>query len=217
MKGGAETAKKMLPTIWRADMSFAKKVRSSMHLLGSTIFILVFILGVSSVPLVYTINHLALNYGFDKDSFTGFLIGLLVVAGMFYAANVQSPVRKESVPKAILKFATRFPLFLALSMGLSLHNMIAVIEGWRGKKSPFVRTPKFNIQASKDSSFTANKYVIRELSWTTILEGVLTMYFAIAFIWGLYWGETTFLVYHFMLTFGYGYVFYQTWKDAKPA
>lgn len=217
MKGGAETAKKMLPTIWNADMSFAKKVRSSMHLLGSTIFILVFILGVSSVPLVYTVNHLALNYGFDKDSFTGFLVGLLVVAGMFYAANVQSPVRKESVPKALLKFATRFPLFLALSMGLSLHNMIAVIEGWRGKKSPFVRTPKFNIQASKDNSFTANKYIIRELSWTTILEGVLTMYFAIAFVWGLYWGETTFLVYHFMLTFGYGYVFYQTWKDAKPA
>lgn len=215
MKGGAETSKKMLAMIWNSNLSFGKKMRSSMHLLGSTIYVIVFILGVSSVPLVYSINHLSLNYGFDKDSFTGFLIGLIVVGAMFYAANVQSPVRKESLPKAILKFMVRFPLFLSLSMGLSLHNMLAVIEGWRGKKSPFVRTPKFNILASKDKEVASNKYIIRELSWTTILEGVLTLYFGIAFLWGLYWGETTFLVYHLMLTMGYGYVFYQTWKDAK--
>ncbi|MBK6947910.1 MAG: glycosyltransferase [Haliscomenobacter sp.] len=215
MKGGAETAKKMLPTIWNSDLSFGKKLHASMHLMASSIFVIVFILGVSSVPLVYTINHLALNYGFDKDSFTGFLVGLLVVAAVFYVANIQSPVRKESLPKAIFKYITLFPTFLALSMGLSLHNMIAVIEGWRGKKSPFVRTPKFNIQASKDPSLKANKYVMQELSWTTIMEGFLTMYFGIAAIWGAYWGETTFLVYHGMLTFGYGMVFLQTWKDAK--
>lgn len=217
MKGGAETAKKMLPTIWNSNLPFGKKLHASMHLMASSIFVIVFILGVSSVPLVYTINHLALNYGFDKDSFTGFLVGLLVVAAVFYVANIQSPVRKESLPKAIFKYITLFPTFLALSMGLSLHNMIAVIEGWRGKKSPFVRTPKFNIQASKDPSLKANNYVMRELSWTTIMEGFLTMYFGVAAIWGAYWGETTFLVYHVMLTFGYGMVFLQTWKDAKPA
>ncbi len=217
MKGGAETAKKMLPTIWNSNLPFGKKLHASMHLMASSIFVIVFILGVSSVPLVYTINHLALNYGFDKDSFTGFLVGLLVVAAVFYVANIQSPVRKESLPKAIFRYITLFPTFLALSMGLSLHNMIAVIEGWRGKKSPFVRTPKFNIQASKDPSLKANNYVMPELSWTTILEGFLTMYFGVAAVWGAYWGETTFLVYHVMLTFGYGMVFLQTWKDAKPA
>ncbi len=214
MKGGAETAKKMLPVIWKSGLSFGEKIYSSMHLLGSSIFLVVFILGVSSVPLVYTINHLALEHNISKDSFTGFLIGLLVVAAMFYVANVQSPARKESTPKAILKYVVLFPMFLALSMGLSLHNMIAVIEGWRGKKSPFVRTPKFNVQTRKDN-VTSNKYVHRELSWTTIMEGILTVYFGTALIWSIYWGETTFLVYHLMLTMGYGMVFYQTWKDAK--
>jgi len=173
------------------------------------------VLGFSSVPLVYTINHLALEHNVSKDSFTAFLIGFLVVAAMFYMANVQSPARKESTPKAILKYALLFPMFLALSMGLSLHNMIAVIEGWRGKKSPFVRTPKFNIHTKEDSQVNSNKYIHRELSWTTIMEGVLTLYFGVALIWSIYWGETTFLVYHFMLTMGYGMVFYQTWKDAK--
>ncbi len=215
MKGGAETAKKMLPFIWKSDLSFWEKIYSSMHLLGSSIFMVVFVLGFSSVPLVYTINHLALEHHVSKDSFTAFLVGFLVVAAMFYMANVQSPARKESTPKAILKYALLFPMFLALSMGLSLHNMIAVIEGWRGKKSPFVRTPKFNIHTKKDSQVNSNKYIHRELSWTTIMEGVLTLYFGIALIWSIYWGETTFLVYHFMLTMGYVMVFYQTWKDAK--
>jgi len=215
MKGGAETAKKMLPVIWKSGLSFGEKIYSSMHLLGSSIFMVVFILGVSSVPLVYTINHLALEHNISKDSFTGFLIGFLVVAAMFYIANVKSPARKESTPKAILKYAFLFPTFLALSMGLSLHNMIAVIEGWRGKKSPFVRTPKFNIHTRKDSALNSNKYIHRELSWTAIMEGILTVYFGTALIWSIYWGETTFLVYHFMLTMGYGMVFYQTWKDAK--
>ena len=31
---------------------------------------------------------------------------------------------------------------LSLSAGMSVHDSLAVIEGWIGRKSPFVRTPK---------------------------------------------------------------------------
>jgi hypothetical protein len=40
------------------------------------------------------------------------------------------------------RFASDFLPFLALSSGLALHNGLAVLEGWSGHQSPFIRTPK---------------------------------------------------------------------------
>ena len=45
MKGGAETAKKLIPTIWKSTLSPIKKLHASIHLLGSTVFLFVFLLG----------------------------------------------------------------------------------------------------------------------------------------------------------------------------
>jgi len=39
MKGGAETARKILPKVWRSALSFNQKLQATIHLLGSTIFI----------------------------------------------------------------------------------------------------------------------------------------------------------------------------------
>jgi len=208
MKGGAETARKMLPTVWRSEMPFGKKVHATFHLLASTVFVFVFLTGVFSVPLLLLLSDL-MELGFNYDIFAYFMVGLLSIAAVYYTANVQSPARGESYLKAFAKFVFLFPLFLALSMGLSLHNTVAVIQGYRGKRSPFVRTPKFNIQNLRDS-FSRNKYIVRKLSWTTIFEGVLAFYFAGAVLWGVYHANMTFMVYHIMLAVGYGTIFYYT-------
>jgi cellulose synthase/poly-beta-1,6-N-acetylglucosamine synthase-like glycosyltransferase len=208
MKGGAETAKKMLPTVWRSDLSFSKKVYTTVHLLASTIFVFVFITGVFSVPLLFLLGDL-IELGFSKNFFAYFLVGLLSIIAVYYVANVQAPVHKDSFGKALFKFLVLFPLFLALSMGLSLHNSVAVLQGYRGKKSPFVRTPKFNIQNLKDS-FNKRKYLSHKLSWTTMLEGFMALYFAGAVIGGVYIQNTTFIIFHLMLALGYGAIFYYT-------
>ena len=44
-----------------------------------------------------------------------------------------------------IKYIGSFFTFFSIAMGFSLHNTIAVLEGHLGKKSEFVRTPKFNI------------------------------------------------------------------------
>jgi hypothetical protein len=99
-----------------------------------------------------------------------------------------------------------FPLFLSLSMGLSLHNSIAVVQGYMGRKSSFVRTPKFNIKQIQD---TVKKgfYVAGHVSATTILEGLLAIYFLSAVIMGFEQGKTSFIIYHFMLMIGFGGIF----------
>ena len=210
MKGGAETAKKMLPSVWRSDLNLRQKIHATSHLMASSIFVFVFITGVFSVPLLFLLGDL-IQVGFDKDFFAYFLVGLLSIIAVYYVANVQAPVHRLSLSKAIYKFLFLFPVFLALSMGLSLHNTVAVIQGYLGKKSPFVRTPKFNIKNIKDS-FTRSKYVSRKLKWTTVLEGLLALYFLGAVLGGIFIENTTFIFFHLLLAFGYGTIFYFTMR-----
>ncbi len=206
MKGGAETAKKMLPTVWHSNLAFWQKAQATVHLLASTIFVFVFVTSVFSVPLLFSLKEL-INMGFSKNFFAYFLAGLLSIIAVYYVANVQAPVHKdEPFRKSLLRFIGLFPVFLSLSMGLALHNTVAVIEGYRGKKTPFVRTPKFNIKNIRDN-FTKSKYLKKDISWTTIFEGVLALYFLAAAIGSIFVQNTTFLVFHLMLAVGYGTIF----------
>jgi cellulose synthase/poly-beta-1,6-N-acetylglucosamine synthase-like glycosyltransferase len=214
MKGGAETAKKMLPTIWKSEMPFMEKIHTTVHLMASSIFVFVFIIGVFSVPLLFFIGDM-FDAGISKNFFGVFLAGFLSVVAIYYVANVQAVNEKNESPiYQILKFVLLFPLFLSLSMGLSLHNTIAVIQGFSGKKSPFVRTPKFNIKNLTDS-LKSKKYVNYKLSWTTIFEGVLSLYFLGAIFMGIMLQNTTFIFFHLMLFLGYGGIFYYTVKHLR--
>ena len=216
MKGGAETAKKMLPDVWRSDLTFWHKVHSTAHLLGSTIFLFVFLCGVFSVPVLFLFSDLV-ELGFSKNFFAIFLGGLLSVIGIYYTANVNSVANKEtSFLKSVLKFAVLFPLFLALSMGLSLHNTVAVLQGYRGKKSPFVRTPKFNINTIKDK-LTAKKYLDGKLNLITVGEGLLCLYFLFAVAGAFYLQNTMFVVFHGLLALGYGAIFFFSVKHLSLA
>ena len=113
-----------------------------MQLLSSSIFVCIFIMGVMSVPALFLLGHWKFGTEFMSWALSGFIAFLLVQ----YVANVEVQARKGGYWKKLVKFIFLFPLFLALSMGLSLHNTVAVIQGWFGKQSAFVRTPKFNIK-----------------------------------------------------------------------
>jgi len=207
MKGGAENAKKLLPAVWKSDMSFHKKLHASSHLLASTVYIFIFLAGVFSVPLLFAIHFLEIA----SHYFAVFLLGLLSVVAVYYVANVQTGFSKDSMLKTTFKFIILFPVFLALSMGLSLHNTIAVLQGYQGKKSPFIRTPKFNIKSLKDS-FEKRSYLASKISWTTIFEGVFSVYFLGGVAAGIYLQDVTFLLFHILLAVGYGSICFYSVK-----
>jgi hypothetical protein len=96
-------------------------------------------------------------------------------------------------------------------MGLSFHNSIAVLAGYMGKKSSFVRTPKFNITGIKDS-FKKAKYQGVKISPVTILEGFLAIYFLMAIIAGLSSGNISMLLFHISLFAGYSTIFFYSVK-----
>lgn len=210
MKGGAETAMKILPSLWRSSLSFVQKFHGSMHLLSSVVFLFIFFLGLISIPLLFLVKPA----GLDMSHFTVFLGTILAYFVIFNIANVKALAKGKSVVLLLLKNLFVFPMFLALSMGLSLHNSIAVIQGLRGKRSDFIRTPKYGIEGLKDS-IKSKSYLQKKIDFVTLMEGVLAAVFAGLFLWGLISGNGVFLMFHGILLLGYGTIFFYSMKHAR--
>jgi len=96
---------------------------------------------------------------------------------------------------------------MAVSMGFSLHNSIAVIQGYWGKKSSFVRTPKMNILNVKDK-LKSNQYVIQKIDLTLIAEALFFCYFVFAIGLGVYLEYFAFMLFHILLLTGFGINFF---------
>ncbi|MBK9270096.1 MAG: glycosyltransferase [Saprospiraceae bacterium] len=202
MKGGAENSKKLLPIILRSNLSIKLKFFSALHLLASSIFLVIFWVALLSVPVLYIMDDLGM-----KATFLGFcLLGTLSMLAIFYEANVMTCHQDQSKWKRLKRFGLLFPAFMAVSMGLSFHNSIAVIQGFLGKKSGFVRTPKFSIVHNKESFFDKS-YFKSKLDWKLMIESFILMYFVFAIGLGIALEYFAFMMFHFMLMIGYGFNF----------
>jgi hypothetical protein len=95
----------------------------------------------------------------------------------------------------------RFPVFLALSIGMSVHNARAALEGLLGKRSPFERTPKYRV-TSYATSRTAGPYRSRA-SWSVVGELILSAFSFVAV--GLAIALRQYGALPFLLLFGMGY------------
>jgi hypothetical protein len=96
-------------------------------------------------------------------------------------------------------------------MGLSFHNAVAVFQGFSGKKSAFVRTPKFNI-ISKTDDFSQTNYLAPRLPFSTKVEIALFFYYLTGLLIGIYTHNYIYIVVHLMLVFGFGTIAFYSWK-----
>lgn len=198
MKGGAETARKMLPKVWASDIFWHQKVQATSHLLSSSIFIFVFIIGVFSVPMMFLLQPLEIN----TSKLTIFMISLLSIIVVYFVANVCIAWPRQNIFWMIIKFILLFPIFLALSMGLAFHNSLAVIQGFLGKQSPFVRTPKYGV-TQKNDNVIQTKYFSKKMDWVSLGEGILSVYFFAAVYVGIQYDMQEFVTFHILLAIGY--------------
>jgi cellulose synthase/poly-beta-1,6-N-acetylglucosamine synthase-like glycosyltransferase len=209
-KGGAENFRKMLWRVIKSDNISAKtKIHGLLHLLNSTMFLNIFIVAVLSIPMLYIKNEYAhLRNYFYVMSF--FVISTIIffVCYWFMYRNIYG-----SGFKRFFGYIGMFFTFFSIAMGFSLHNSIAVIEGHIGKRSEFVRTPKFNISTIRDS-WKGNKYLKGNLSPHVVIEGILMLYFGFgmysAFVVGDQGGDFGLFPFHLMLFIGFGYVFFKS-------
>lgn len=209
-KGGAENFKKMLSRLLASkNISSKTKIHGILHLLNSTMFLNVLIVAILSIPVLYIKNEYEhLKVYFIVMSFFVLSTVIFFVCYWFTYKSIYGGGFKN-----FLEYVGMFFTFFSVAMGFSLHNSIAVLEGHFGKKSDFIRTPKFNISNLKDS-WKGNKYLKKNLSPNVILEGILMLYFAFgmysAFIVGDQGGDFGLFPFHFMLFIGFGYVFFKS-------
>lgn len=199
-KGGAETARKHFGNVLRSKAPLLKKVHAFFHLFNSSVFICVLSAAILSIPMLYLKNrHPYLETIFNLG--VVFLLGFLSITYFYWTAT------QRFYRNSLSKFVTLFPPFLIVSMGLSLHNGLAVLEGMLGRKTPFIRTPKFNVINNK-AGIKTNIYIENKFNILTFFEGVLTLYFISGIALGVLLKDPSLMFFHGMLAIGFGFVFF---------
>ncbi|MEK6782007.1 MAG: cellulose synthase family protein [Bacteroidota bacterium] len=208
-KGAAETARKNFGKILRSDLPMKNKVHAFFHLFNSSVFVCLLTAALLSIPMLYIKqSHPGIEWLFDFGII--FLIGFMSITLFYWVATKRF---YENSPATT--FLSLYPRFLIVSMGLSLHNGLAVLEGLLGRRTSFVRTPKFNLD--KGEMWRQNSYITTRINWLTILEGILCLYFIFGIIAGFQLHDNGLLLFHVMLTLGYGGVFYYSVRPAFHA
>ncbi|MEN8957851.1 MAG: cellulose synthase family protein [Flavobacteriales bacterium] len=202
-KGAAECTVKNLAKVMKHDKyHFWTKINAIFHLMNSFLFIAIFIIAMLSIPLfIIKQQHPELQTFFNFATIS--LFSFAVIGVMYFTSFAKSYDNKGI---AFLHFMYYFPLFLSFSMGLSFHNSIAVIEGYAGKKTPFVRTPKFNLN-KKSGNWKGTVYSKTKIKWVTIVEGLLSSYFIYGIFLCFSWGDYGMLPFFFLLSLGFGVIF----------
>ncbi|HUT59566.1 MAG TPA: cellulose synthase family protein [Phycisphaerae bacterium] len=137
-KGGAQTALKLLPRIMLSKAPLKAKIEAFFHLTCFTMHLYVLVLVALLFPTLY-IQCVPMESGtiwrglFDIGVFTLATMS----AGVFYAA---SQFELFGDWRTAIKY---MPVLMALGVGMSISNAKGILEALFGKKSEFVRTPKF--------------------------------------------------------------------------
>ncbi len=211
MKGGAECfikiRKRLLTT---KGLKISDRIHGLSHLFNSSVFVFILIIALLSLPILHIKDSFAdLNFFINFGAF--FLISTVF---LFYYYWNSYRDKTEQKAKTFFQFLWRFIQFLVVSMGLSLNNSVAVIEGYLGIKSSFVRTPKFNVSAKGE--FKGNKYDKKSINIITIGEGILFLLFAFTAVNRAVYGDLGMVPFHLMLAAGFGLVFFYTLSELRP-
>jgi len=193
-KGAIETAKKILPLLWRSAEPFRIKLLGTFHLTSNLVFPFILLTGILNVPLIFIKNSGPFDLIFNLMSIFIFAF----ISSFFFYLYAQKNIYPDWRKRILL-----FPIFMAGSMGLALNNTKAVIEGLLNRKSEFVRTPKFNAEG-KYATVENNKYVQSlKTNSSAYVELLLAFYCFIGVAASIYFGEIAALPFQLMFFGGF--------------
>ena len=136
-KGSIQTARKLLPDLWRSPQPLHIKLEGTIHLTHYLVHFLILLNLLLTLPVLY----LNSRFYWAVHIFTTAAIGPLLMYWISMRRSGQS----------IRGSLTHLVVLLFMGMGLSVNNTRAVIEAGMGVKTSFLRTPKFNITGGQDA------------------------------------------------------------------
>ncbi len=181
-KGLMQTAKKILPKVFKSNAPWHIKAEAFFHLTANISYPLMVLLSTMLLP--------AMIVRFYQGWFQMIVIDL----PLFLASTC-----------SISSFYTflYMPFVMATGIGISVRNAQAVIEAILGKKSEFTRTPKFKIEGKKDS-FVKKSYR-NKAGWMPYAEVLLGIYFAFTMVYAI--TNENYATVPFLLLFVWGYLY----------
>jgi cellulose synthase/poly-beta-1,6-N-acetylglucosamine synthase-like glycosyltransferase len=198
VKGSVQVAKKMIPRLWRSSLPLTKKIESTVHLSHNMTYLLVVLLSLLVYPAVlcrYTTSYVT-------SAMIELPLFIFATVSVFaFYGTAQSDARGMVTWKRQARY---FPALMSITIGLSINNSRALLEGLFGKNTPFLRTPKFNVTGRRAPREKPLYQAIA--SWTSLLELVFGAYFCIILFIALrekYLGAIPFVM---LFLFGYLYV-----------
>jgi cellulose synthase/poly-beta-1,6-N-acetylglucosamine synthase-like glycosyltransferase len=203
-KGAIETAKKILPLVWKSNVPLRVKLQSTFHLSNNLVFPFILLVAILNVPLIFIKNSGSHEVYFALMS----VFVLAFISTFLFYLYSQRDVRSDWRKKIVM-----FPFFMAGSMGLAVNNSRAVFEGLMNRKSEFVRTPKFKVVDEK-VSWTGKKYLNRKIGFSVIIESIMAIYCLIGIVSSIYFLELAAIPFQLLFFTGFSFVAITSIKHA---
>jgi cellulose synthase/poly-beta-1,6-N-acetylglucosamine synthase-like glycosyltransferase len=195
-KGLMQTAKKILPKVFRSKAPWHVKAEAFFHLTANISYPLMVVLSTMLLP--------AMIVRFYQGWFQMLVIDLpLFLASTCSISSFYLVSQREIHPKTWWRAILYMPFVMATGIGISVRNAQAVIEAIIGKKSEFARTPKFNIEGKKGSF--AKKSYRNSAGWMPYVELLLGLYFAVTVLYSI--RNENYATIPFLLLFVWGYLY----------
>lgn len=210
IKGGTQVGVKLFNQLIKSSVGGKQKWFGLTHIFAGSTYLLSFLLYAMSVPLIFIFYTTSLKSFIPYMSL--FIFSTLIV---LFTGGVSFFHTNHNLKHPRLSFLGRFTAFLLFTMGLSLNNALATIEGFTGKRSDFIRTPKFNLTNQKSiEHWSKFSYIRKGLAGQVILEFILLLYFISGIALGIYYQFYHLIPLHLMLVIGYGMIVYYSFKHA---
>jgi cellulose synthase/poly-beta-1,6-N-acetylglucosamine synthase-like glycosyltransferase len=203
-RGSIQTARKLLPAIFRARLSPAVKLEAFFHLTSNVAYPLLLLSGMLLLPLMLSTAGAPPRIALAFD-LVALLAGVVPVSAFLAAGQLARGARGWPVVRDVLAV-------LMLGSGLSVTNAGAVLRGLSPGLGDWDRTPK---TGDGGGSKPAAPYAPRR-SWSGGLELLLALYFASLSVLALREGHARVIPFLVVIMVGLGYVGAQSlgWKPA---
>ena len=172
-KGSIQTCRKVLPAVLRADVPLRVKAEAFLHLTANFNHLLVLALCVLMLPALVARTA---SGGAERLLLVDAVVfGLAAVSVVtFYA------VSQREVGGRWWARLRDLPAMVALGLGLSINNAVAVVEALSGSTGEFRRTPKYGVRSRGDRITGPSRR--RGLRVQPLIEIAFGTYFTLA-VW----------------------------------
>ena len=165
-----QTAKKILPLVWKSDEPMRKKIEATFHLTHYSIHLCMLAQLLLALPIALLTPHLF------ESIFALWFVGPMVLA-MSGPSLLYLVAELWISPTRMGYFFIRLPMLLCIGFGICASNARACVEGLIGIESPFVRTPKQG-DNKKKVRYKGKKSF---LPWAEIMLSILALVTAICY------------------------------------